>query len=78
VIKVSTCGYGGGGALGGTRTPNLLIRSYWRAPAPFNRCSSVCVRMAAHGSCSVHGLLYTTAVQDDVASELVWPSMCPD
>jgi hypothetical protein len=21
------------GALGGTRTPNLLIRSYWRAPA---------------------------------------------
>jgi hypothetical protein len=22
-----------GGALGGTRTPNLLIRSYWRAPA---------------------------------------------
>jgi hypothetical protein len=21
------------GAVGGTRTPNLLIRSYWRAPA---------------------------------------------
>jgi hypothetical protein len=43
---------------------DLLIRSYWRVPAPFDRCSSVCVRMPAHDSCSAHGLLYPTAKQD--------------
>jgi hypothetical protein len=41
-----------------TRTPNLLIRSYWHTAAPFNRCSSACVRMPAEGSRRPHGLLY--------------------
>jgi hypothetical protein len=35
VIKVSTRGYGG--ALGGTRTPNLLIRSQMLYPLSYER-----------------------------------------
>jgi hypothetical protein len=49
----------------GLEPPNLLIRSYWRAPAPFNGCSSAYVPMLAHGSSSARGLLYPTAVRDD-------------
>jgi len=51
-------------------TLSLLIRSYRRAPAQFNQCSSVCVRMPAHGSCSARGLLYPLLCRMTVASEL--------
>jgi hypothetical protein len=71
VIKSSTCGKCG--ALGGTRTPNLLIRSYRRV-TPYvrnqrhvpcsrpNRANLVRTLMAAHDGPGAPRLLYSTAV----------------
>jgi hypothetical protein len=52
-------------ALGGTRTPNLLIRSYRRGPARRQRCSPARVLMPAQDGRSAHGLLYLAAVLGD-------------
>ena len=41
--KTPTCGGDGGGALGGTRTPNLLIRSQMLYPLSYERLMATLV-----------------------------------
>jgi hypothetical protein len=52
-------------ALGGTRTPNLLIRSYRRAPVRDQMLQLRRVFMPAQGGPGAFRLLYPTAVPDD-------------
>ena len=52
------------GALGGTRTPNLLIRSYRRGPARSKRRRLTRVWAVAQDGHRACGLLYLAAVQN--------------
>ena len=68
------------GALGGTRTPNLLIRSYRRGPARSQRCRPAPVLMPAEDGRSAHGLLYlaavrTTGVSKNIVKVTLTPAM---